>query len=76
MKEFECEECKKTYKGKLAEEHVKKHLEAIIKGKKIEENNTSGQARGVLGMLMRRIPNRAEQFWSKIWTSMNSERYK
>jgi len=76
MKEFECEECKKSYKGKQAEEHVKKHLEAIIKGKKVEESNTSGHARGVLGMLMRNIPSRAEQFWLKIWTSMNSERYK
>ena len=76
MKEFECEECKKSYKGKQAEEHVKKHLEAIIKGEKVKESNTSGHARGVLGMLMRNIPSRAEQFWLKIWTSMNSERYK
>jgi hypothetical protein len=57
IKEYDCEECKKSYKGKQAEEHVKKHLEAMIKGKSIEESRSNGQAPGVLGMLLRNIPS-------------------
>ncbi len=53
LQEYECKECKNTYKGKGAEENVKKHLEAIINWTSIEEDMTSGQAMGVLGMPMR-----------------------
>ena len=52
LKEYECGECQKTYKGKETEEHVKKHLEAIIKGTSMDKKESKGQALGVLGMLI------------------------
>jgi hypothetical protein len=40
--------------GSEVDEHLKTHLEAIIKGEKYYAHEKSkGQARGVLGMLMR-----------------------
>jgi hypothetical protein len=54
IKEYDCEECQKSYQGTKAEEHLKEHIIGIITGEQIKkEEKEKGAALGVLGMLMR-----------------------